>query len=62
MFGSIPEPYGYFVSNIIVAYVTGIIVGWRVSPLIPIVGSWLSDPVPIQLLVQLSVVAMALSS
>lgn len=62
MFGTVPEPYGYFVSDIIVASVTGIIVGWCVGPLIPIVGSWLSSPASIQFLVQFSVVAMALSS
>lgn len=62
MFGAVPDPYGYFVSDIIVGSVTGIIVGLCVGPLIPILGSWLSNPVPLQLLVQLSVVAMALSS
>ncbi|KAH9315251.1 hypothetical protein KI387_023878, partial [Taxus chinensis] len=62
MFGAVPQPYGYFVSDIIVACVTGVVVGWCVGPLLPIAGRWLAHSVPMQFLLHFSVVAMALSS
>ncbi|GLJ16155.1 hypothetical protein SUGI_0269560 [Cryptomeria japonica] len=62
MFGSVPQPYGYFVSDIMIACVTGVVVGWCVGPLLTIAGSWLAQSVPMQFLLHFSVVAMALSS
>eukprot|EP01018_Ginkgo_biloba_P014095 Gb_29425 [translate_table: standard] len=62
MFGSVPQPYGYFVSDVIIACVTGIVVGWCMGPLVPIAGYWLAKPLPIQLLLHFSILAMALSS
>ncbi|XP_057949566.1 uncharacterized protein LOC131144739 isoform X2 [Malania oleifera] len=62
MMGSLPPPYGYFIPDIIVATVVGLVAGWCVGPLIPVAGHFLARSSIIQFLLHLSVVALALSS
>lgn len=62
MMGSIPPPYGYFIPDIIVAGVIGLVTSWCVGPLIPICGHWLARSSILKFLLQLSVLALALSS
>ncbi|XXG50237.1 hypothetical protein AAC387_Pa02g4285 [Persea americana] len=62
MMGSLPHPYGYFVQDIVVAAVIGVVTGWCVGPLLPVAGHWLARSFIVQLLLQISVLALALSS
>ncbi|GAB4829348.1 hypothetical protein Ancab_019018 [Ancistrocladus abbreviatus] len=62
MIGSIPPPYGYYMQDVIVAAMIGVVTGWCVGPLVPIVGRWLARSSIMQLLLHLSVLALALSS
>ncbi|CAI8616987.1 unnamed protein product [Vicia faba] len=62
MMGSLPLPYGYYVPDIIVAAVIGLVTGWSVGPLIPICGHWLARSSIVRFLLHLSVLALALSS
>ncbi|KAL5055448.1 hypothetical protein RYX36_036130 [Vicia faba] len=61
MMGSLPLPYGYYVPDIIVAAVIGLVTGWSVGPLIPICGHWLARSSIVRFLLHLSVLALALS-
>ncbi|GLT48038.1 hypothetical protein SLA2020_216800 [Shorea laevis] len=62
MMGAIPPPYGYYIPDIVVAAIVGIVTGWCVGPLIPVCGNWLARSSILQFLLHLSVLAMALSS
>ncbi|KAG9446161.1 hypothetical protein H6P81_012289 [Aristolochia fimbriata] len=62
MMGSLPQTYGYFVPDIIVAAIIGVVTGWCVGPVLPIVGHWLARSRVVQLLLHLSVLALALAS
>lgn len=62
MTGSNPPPYGYFVPDMIVAAVVGLVTGWCFGPLLPVVGKWLEKPPIIKVLLQGTVLALALSS
>ncbi|XP_058731795.1 uncharacterized protein LOC131603496 isoform X1 [Vicia villosa] len=62
MMGSLPQPYGYYVPDIIVAAVIGLVTGWSVGPLIPICSHWLARSSIVRFLLHLSVLALALSS
>ncbi|KNA24673.1 hypothetical protein SOVF_013590 isoform B [Spinacia oleracea] len=62
MMGSVPPPYGYYVQDIAVAAMVGIVTGWCVGPLLPVIGDWLARSSILQTLLQLSVLALALSS
>ncbi|KAI7996826.1 Endoplasmic reticulum metallopeptidase 1 [Camellia lanceoleosa] len=62
MMGSLPPPHGYFVPDIVVAALTGVVTGWCVGPLIPVLGHLLARSAILQFLLQLTVIAMALSS
>ncbi|PIA51174.1 hypothetical protein AQUCO_01100187v1 [Aquilegia coerulea] len=62
MMGSLPQPYGYFVPDIIVAAVIGLVTGFCVGPLLPVVGHWLARPSILQFLLHFCVLALALSS
>ncbi|KAL3818686.1 hypothetical protein ACJIZ3_004591 [Penstemon smallii] len=62
MTGSHPPPYGYFVPDIIVAAVIGVVTGWCFGPLLPVVGNWLAKPSIVWFLLHSSVLAMAVSS
>lgn len=53
---------GYFVQDIVVAAVIGVVTGWCVGPLLPVAGHWLARSSIVQLLLQISVLALALSS
>jgi hypothetical protein len=62
MMGSLPKPYGYFVPDIIVGAAVGLVVGWCFGPLAPVATRWLSKTSILQGLLQITVVALAISS
>ncbi|CAN6197533.1 unnamed protein product [Urochloa humidicola] len=62
MMGSLPKPYGYFVPDIIVGAILGLVVGWCFGPLAPVASRWLSKTSILQGLLQATVVALAISS
>lgn len=62
MMGSLPKPYGYFVPDVIVGAVVGLVVGCCFGPLTPIASRWLSKTSIIQGFLQITVVALAISS
>ncbi|KAM5568193.1 hypothetical protein ABKV19_015984 [Rosa sericea] len=62
MMGALPPPYGYFVPDIVVAAVIGVVTSWSVGPLIPICGHWLARSSILQVLLHLSVLGLSLSS
>ncbi|KAL3511429.1 hypothetical protein ACH5RR_030830 [Cinchona calisaya] len=62
MTGSIPPPYGYFVPDVVVAAIVGLVTGWCTGPLLPVVGHWLARSSIMQFLLHGSIVALALSS
>lgn len=62
MMGSLPKPYGYFVPDIIVGAVVGLVVGSCFGPLAPIASRWLAKTSIFQGFLQITVVALAISS
>ncbi|KAI5679363.1 hypothetical protein M9H77_10313 [Catharanthus roseus] len=62
MTGSLPPPYGYFIPDVIVAATIGVVTGWCVGPVLPIVGQWLARSSILQFLLHGSILCMALSS
>ncbi|KAL6639103.1 hypothetical protein ACP70R_022833 [Stipagrostis hirtigluma subsp. patula] len=62
MMGSLPKPYGYFVPDIIVGAVVGLVAGWGFGPLVPVASRWLSKTSVLQSFLQITVVALAISS
>ncbi|KAL8550695.1 hypothetical protein ACS0TY_009194 [Phlomoides rotata] len=62
MTGSHPPPHGYFIPDVIVAAIIGLVTGWCFGPLLPVVGKWLAKPSIIHVLLHGSIVALALSS
>ncbi|KAJ6813486.1 endoplasmic reticulum metallopeptidase 1 isoform X1 [Iris pallida] len=62
MMGSLPQPYGYFIPDVLVAAVVGLVTGWCTGPLIPIASRWLARTSILHCLLQISVLALALSS
>ncbi|XVF85249.1 hypothetical protein PTKIN_Ptkin17bG0102700 [Pterospermum kingtungense] len=62
MMGSLPPPYGYYIPDIVVAAIVGFVTGWCVGPLISICSNWLARSSILQFLLQLGVIALALSS
>ncbi|KAA8528981.1 hypothetical protein F0562_033531 [Nyssa sinensis] len=62
MMGSLPPPFGYFVPDVIMATIIGLVTGWCVGPLVPVIGHWLARSSIMQFLLQLSVLALAVSS
>uniref|UniRef100_A0A7N0VGJ7 Endoplasmic reticulum metallopeptidase 1 n=3 Tax=Kalanchoe fedtschenkoi TaxID=63787 RepID=A0A7N0VGJ7_KALFE len=62
MMGSLPPPYGFFVPDIIVAAVIGIVTGICMGPLVPICGHWLARTSILTFLLHITVLALALSS
>ncbi|CAN6447482.1 unnamed protein product [Victoria cruziana] len=62
MMGSLPPPYGYFIPDVIVAATIGVVTGWCLGPLVPLIGHYLARSIVIQSCLHLTVAAMALSS
>lgn len=62
MSGSVPQPFGFFVADVIMAATTGYLVVLCLGPLIPVVGRWLASPHIIRFLIYLSVCSAAVSS
>ncbi|KAK4423941.1 60S ribosomal protein L17-2 [Sesamum alatum] len=62
MSGTHPPPYGFFVADVIVAAVLGLVTGWCVGPLLPVVGKWLAKSSIIQFLLHGTILALAVSS
>ncbi|OIW19126.1 hypothetical protein TanjilG_03616 [Lupinus angustifolius] len=61
MMGSLPPPYGYYVPDVIVASLVGILTGWCVGPLMPICGGWLARLSILQFLLHFTVFSLAIS-
>lgn len=53
---------GYFIPDVVVAAIIGVVTGWCVGPLIPVCGHWLARRTIMQFLLHLSVIGLALSS
>ncbi|KAF6150060.1 hypothetical protein GIB67_002842 [Kingdonia uniflora] len=62
MMGSLPDPYGYFIPDILVAIVVGLVTGCSFGSLLPVVGHWLARSSILKFLLHLTVLALALSS
>ncbi|KAL3644438.1 hypothetical protein CASFOL_009618 [Castilleja foliolosa] len=62
MTGSHPPPYGYFVCDVIIAGVIGLVTGWCVGPLLPVVGKWLAKSSIVWFLLHVTVLALAVTS
>ncbi|KAK9707559.1 hypothetical protein RND81_07G204800 [Saponaria officinalis] len=62
MMGSVAPPFGYFVQDIIVAALIGIITGWCLGPLLPVISRWLARSITMQFLLHCSVLSLAFSS
>ncbi|XP_030496880.2 uncharacterized protein LOC115712690 isoform X1 [Cannabis sativa] len=62
MMGAVPPPYGYFIPDVVVAAIIGVVTSWCVGPLLPVCGHWLARHSIMQFLLHLSVLALALSS
>ncbi|KAL0928506.1 hypothetical protein M5K25_000390 [Dendrobium thyrsiflorum] len=62
MMGSLPLPYGYFVPDAIVAAIVGVVTGWCMGPILPLVSRWLAKPLILRCLLQLSVLGLAISA
>ncbi|XP_048428034.1 endoplasmic reticulum metallopeptidase 1-like isoform X2 [Pyrus x bretschneideri] len=62
MMGALPPPYGYFIPDVVMAAIVGVVTGWCVGPLIPISGRWLARSSILQVLLHISVLGLALSS
>ncbi|KAL9679822.1 hypothetical protein QQ045_017692 [Rhodiola kirilowii] len=62
MMGSLPAPYGFFIPDIIVAAIIGIVTGLCMGPLIPVCGHWLARKSILKFLLHLTVLSLALSS
>ncbi|KAJ4732978.1 Endoplasmic reticulum metallopeptidase 1 [Rhynchospora pubera] len=62
MMGSLPQPYGYFVPDVIIAAVIGLVTGWSVGPILPVTSQWLARSSIINFLLQITVVVLALAS
>ncbi|KAM0987710.1 hypothetical protein ACFX13_011990 [Malus domestica] len=62
MMGALPPPYGYFIPDVVMAAIVGVVTGWCVGPLIPISGRWLARSSVLQVLLHISVLGLALSS
>lgn len=53
---------GYFIPDVIVAAIIGVISGWCIGPLIPVVGQQLARKSIMQFLLHIGIITMALSS
>ncbi|KAJ0972606.1 hypothetical protein J5N97_020565 [Dioscorea zingiberensis] len=62
MMGSLPQPYGYFIPDIIVAVVIGMVTCLCAGPLIPVLSQCLARSSIIHFLVHLTILGLALSS
>ncbi|CAN8238621.1 unnamed protein product [Cochlearia groenlandica] len=62
MMGAIPPPYGFYLADVAVAAVIGIITGLCVGPIIPVCDRWLAKSSILIFLLHFSVVMLAVSS
>ncbi|XP_019101596.1 PREDICTED: endoplasmic reticulum metallopeptidase 1-like isoform X1 [Camelina sativa] len=62
MMGAIPPPYGYYLADVAVAAVIGIVTGLCLGPVIPICDRWLAKSSILKFLLHFSVVMLAVSS
>lgn len=53
---------GYFIPDVVVAAVVGVVTGWCVGPLLPVCGHWLARRSIMQFLLHLTILGLALSS
>lgn len=61
MNGSVPQPFGFYVADVIMAATTGYAVVLCLGPLIPVIGCWLASPHIIRFLIYLSICGAAIS-
>lgn len=62
MTGSLPPPFGYFIPDVIVAAIIGLVTSWSVGPILPVVAHWLARSSILHFLLHSSILALALSS
>ncbi|KAL0701083.1 hypothetical protein Bca4012_057205 [Brassica carinata] len=62
MMGAVPPPYGFYLADVAVAAVIGIVTGLCVGPIIPICGRWLAKASILKFLLHFTVVMLAVSS
>ncbi|KAL1216448.1 hypothetical protein V5N11_026378 [Cardamine amara subsp. amara] len=62
MMGAIPPPYGFYLADVAVAAVIGIVTGLCVGPIIPICDRWLAKSSILKFLLHFTVVMLAVSS
>ncbi|ESQ28568.1 hypothetical protein EUTSA_v10018109mg [Eutrema salsugineum] len=62
MMGAVPPPYGFYLADVAVAAVIGIVTGLCVGPIIPICDRWLAKSSILKFLLHFSVVMLAVSS
>ncbi|CAH2065845.1 unnamed protein product [Thlaspi arvense] len=62
MMGAIPPPYGFYLADVAVAAVIGIVTGLCLGPIIPICDRWLAKSSILKFLLHFSVVMLAVSS
>ncbi|XP_073130207.1 uncharacterized protein [Henckelia pumila] len=62
MTGSHPPPYGFFVPDVITAAVIGLVTGWCVGPVLPVVEKWVAKSSIVWFLLQITILALAVSS
>ncbi|WCJ38750.1 Zn-dependent exopeptidases superfamily protein [Euphorbia peplus] len=62
MMGAVPPPYGFYVTDIIVAAIVGVVTGWCMGPLLPVCGHWLARPSILRFLLHLTIIGLAFSS
>lgn len=62
MNGSIPQPFGFFAADVVMAATTGYAVVLCLGPLMPTLRRWLASPHIVRFLILLSICAAAISS
>lgn len=62
MMGAIPPPYGFYLADVAVAAVIGIVTGLCLGPIIPICDRWLAKSSILKFLLHFTVVMLAVSS
>ncbi|KAJ0256056.1 Zn-dependent exopeptidases superfamily protein [Hirschfeldia incana] len=62
MMGAVPPPYGFYLADVAVAAVIGIVTGLCVGPIIPICGRWLAKVSILKFLLHFTVIILAVSS
>ncbi|XP_010556155.1 PREDICTED: endoplasmic reticulum metallopeptidase 1 isoform X2 [Tarenaya hassleriana] len=62
MMGAVPPPYGFYLADVLVAAVVGVVTGWCFGPILPICDRWLAKSSILKFFLHLTVVTLAISS